>query len=155
MLKLQVHGASCQCRPGVSSLATTRSAVELTRQKVVAETGFSPALTCLKSRVPRFRRLGDRARLASPFNAFWAHRACIYIKEKNSHLHPYRSVPDWVAAGLSCGRWLVDLGPAVKPHTESGKLTSAWLGFRKWSDCTKKPLPVGEVVASVMKRLEA
>src|SRR5262245_45524857 len=63
-----------------------------------------------------------------------ARRPRAYFR-KRTHRRPSRRAnereADWTAAGFEAGRWLIDLGSALKPHAESGNGEQQRLGFRK------------------------
>jgi hypothetical protein len=84
------------------------------------------------------------ARPASPFNAYRrttlnlyprsSHaRADLNFAKKRTHtvvpIAPVTAGSVWTAAGFACGRWLIDLGSAVKPLAESENQTSSRLGI--------------------------
>jgi len=81
----------------------------------------------------------EPARPASPFNA--RPGAPRTYHKKNLHRHPFRISPVWVAAGFSCGRWLIDLGSAVRPlgNLENGYYPGSGSGLAPARN--KKPTP--------------
>ncbi len=74
-------------------------------------------------------------------------QAALRFAKKNTHRRPSRA--DRKSDGLDgrgiwCGRWLIDLGSAVKPLMESESQTSTWLGDPGSGSAllsTKNPLP--------------
>jgi hypothetical protein len=76
-------------------------------------------------------------------------------RKKNTHRRPSRVAARmrldtvWTPAGFGYGRWLIDLGSAVKPRMESGiENERQGSASRSGSMCvdTKNPLPGGKWV---------
>ena len=126
---------SGQACPGLGS----RTGASL--RKMAALTGVAPASRGLKGRDPGLlddKAEKENARPASPFNALrrtarWCRAALSgpAISQKRTHtVVPLGRpcLPDWTAAGFSCGRWADWLGSALKPLRNMGKSSDSFPG---------------------------
>ena len=111
------------------------------RKKVAASTGVAPVSSGLKDPDPELlddeaERLRGIAPITEDRDQPRSHcaarpwRVALHLLQKNTHRRPSRVQHEcavttvWTPAGFGCGRWLIDLGSAVKPRVNLELKTS-------------------------------